>query len=300
MTSRQESLIGFLILACASTFLLLTNVTSCDAQISSRRGSKVASESMLPQATLSKRQVVNSITEPANPPIARTALATSPMSFQIRSQLSEQRSFQTDTSTGSKRSRAIYNIRNQLEQQEQQDSQTVEELLNEIDLRAAQRATQSKPAAQLTEPVLDSRPGDQDLDFWDTGPQAESAASKPELAFDSDPIDSLSTPSHIFPNALPSEPIDATNPLPADLAFFELLAIENHPTLNASAARVLTARYEALQAGLHPNPRLGLFVDEAGNDGDLGLWGAFLQRTHVRGNKLALGQAIKNLSLIHI
>ena len=78
------------------------------------------------------------------------------------------------------------------------------------------------------------------------------------------------------------------------MAFFELLAIENHPTLNASAARVLTARYEALQAGLHPNPRLGLFVDEAGNDGDLGLWGAFLQRTHVRGNKLALGQAIKN------
>ncbi len=75
---------------------------------------------------------------------------------------------------------------------------------------------------------------------------------------------------------------------------FEQMAMENHPTLNAALARILTARHEATQAGLHPNPKLGLFIDEAGNENDPGIWGAYLQRQHIRGNKLALGQEIKD------
>jgi len=74
----------------------------------------------------------------------------------------------------------------------------------------------------------------------------------------------------------------------------EQLAIENHPTLNAAVARILTARHEALQAGLAPNPQLGLFIDEMGNENDPGIWGAYLQRNVIRGNKLALGRRIKN------
>ena len=74
---------------------------------------------------------------------------------------------------------------------------------------------------------------------------------------------------------------------------FEQLAIQNHPSLNAAVARILTARHEAHQAGLAPNPSLGLFIDELGNENDPGIWGAYLQRNVVRGNKLALGQQIK-------
>lgn len=78
------------------------------------------------------------------------------------------------------------------------------------------------------------------------------------------------------------------------LESFERLAIENNPTLNAAFARILAARHEALQASLHPNPQLGLFIDELGNDNDPGIWGAYLQRYIVRGNKLAIGRKVKN------
>ena len=292
MTSRQESLVGILILACAMTFLLLTNVSSSNAQVSSRRGSTATSQAvlhpppappktMLPQATRSTtrspEQIASPIAGPTNPPPARMASAKSPMSYQIRSQLDRQRSFQTSSNASSNRSRAIYDIRNQLKQQ---DSQTVEELLEELD----RKAVQTKPTTQRIEPALDPPPADQDLVFWDETPEDKADSNiDVEFAVDPNSNDSLGTSVNGLSNGA------------NDLAFFELLAIQNHPTLNASAARILTARYEALQAGLHPNPSLGLFVDEAGNDGDLGLWGAFLQRTHVRGNKLALGQAIKNL-----
>jgi cobalt-zinc-cadmium efflux system outer membrane protein len=78
------------------------------------------------------------------------------------------------------------------------------------------------------------------------------------------------------------------------LESFEQLAFENHPTLNIAVARILAARHEALQAGLHPNPQLGLFIDELGNDNDPGLWGAYLQHYVVRGNKLAIGRKVKD------
>jgi len=99
----------------------------------------------------------------------------------------------------------------------------------------------------------------------------------------------LIAPNNPFGSDAPmsDQPIDA-------LENFERMAIENHPTLNAAVARILAARHEAVQAGLHPNPSLGLFIDEAGVENDFGLWGAYLQRQHIRGNKLALGQKVKN------
>ena len=297
MTWRKEPNFGFLILACALTFLCLANVSNSDAQVSSRRGSKVVPEpiaiqparpkQVLPQATRSASSVISPLAEPAIPPVARAASLESPMSRQIRTQLNKQRGFQTSTATRSNRSRAIYNIRNELRRQ---DSQTVEELLEEMD--RAPRGTDSE--SEPIEPALDTPRADQDSVSPDTSQADPLAPPNLDFEFALDPTDS----STAYPNALPNAPevlpTDLTNTLPNDLSFFELLAIQNHPTLNASAARILTARYEAIQAGLHPNPSLGLFIDEAGNDNDAGLWGAFLQRKHIRGNKLALGQEVKN------
>lgn len=78
------------------------------------------------------------------------------------------------------------------------------------------------------------------------------------------------------------------------LAEFEQAAVGNHPTLNSAAARVRAAQAEGVQAGLSPNPQLGLFIDELGNENDPGLWGAYIQRNVVRGNKLGLAREIKN------
>lgn len=78
------------------------------------------------------------------------------------------------------------------------------------------------------------------------------------------------------------------------LPSFIQMAIENHPTLKSAGARIKVAEYEALQAGLAPNPKLGLFADEVGNEDDPGLIGVYLQRNIIRGNKLCLSREIKN------
>ena len=318
MTSRQESHIGFLILACALTFLFLTNVSSSDAQISSRRSSEVGSEvrpqivpdvsfevaelttepiaieplpfeEAPPEPALEARPTgpaASPINQPVVPRVARSSSPQSPMARQIRSQLTQQRKFQTSAAIGPTRSRTIYNIRKQLEQE---DSQTVEELLEEMD-----RAPAQTDPSQPIEPALDPSPGDEDSfppDAANRGQnQGRNQTQSPDYEFALDPSVSPSANPTVLPTYLPGDP----NVLRNDLSFFELLAIQNHPTLNASAARILTARHEALQAGLRPNPRLGLFIDEAGNENEAGLWGAFLQRNHIRGNKLELGQEIKH------
>ena len=220
------------------------------------------------------------------------------MAREIRRKLNQQRSFVTGVGTRPNRSRTLYNLRTQAAQE---DSRTVEELLEEMDRRPAQSQS---PSTTDQEPT------------WFTDPRANQTPDQ-----NLDPIEPADTEQRSTENRA-SENIEALNPalpeasnyelapefgsdpsqaiagqanlLPDDLAFFELQAISNHPTLNASAARILTAQNEALQAGLRPNPNLGLFIDEAGNDNDPGLWGAYLQRKHIRGNKLALGQAIKN------
>lgn len=95
----------------------------------------------------------------------------------------------------------------------------------------------------------------------------------------------------------PADDTDSTNAPNTrqnTLEEFEFLAVENHPTLKAAAARIKTVRHEEFQAGLGPNPQLGLFVQEMGVDGAAGLWGAYVQRNVVRGNKLGLSQRIKN------
>jgi cobalt-zinc-cadmium efflux system outer membrane protein len=82
---------------------------------------------------------------------------------------------------------------------------------------------------------------------------------------------------------------------PASLSWFWQLAVENHPALNVASADVVAAKREALQASLRPNPQLGIFADEVGNDDSAGLIGVYLQRRIIRGGKLELAKQAKCL-----
>ena len=79
-----------------------------------------------------------------------------------------------------------------------------------------------------------------------------------------------------------------------DLDSFVNYALANHPAFAASTARIQATQYEALQAGLAPNPKLGLYINELGNNNDPGLWGAYIQRKLIRGNKQAIAREVKN------
>lgn len=95
--------------------------------------------------------------------------------------------------------------------------------------------------------------------------------------------------SSLIPDSLTKAPDEIR-----DLDSFVNYALANHPALAASTARIQATQYEALQAGLAPNPQLGLYLDEVGNDNDPGLWGAYIQRKLIRGNKRAIAQEVKN------
>ncbi len=79
-----------------------------------------------------------------------------------------------------------------------------------------------------------------------------------------------------------------------DLDSFVNFALANHPALAVSKAKIQATQHEALQAGLAPNPQLGLYIDELGNENDPGLWGAYIQRNLIRGNKRAIARKVKN------
>lgn len=83
-----------------------------------------------------------------------------------------------------------------------------------------------------------------------------------------------------------------------DLDSFVNFALANHPALAVSNAKIQATQHEALQAGLAPNPQLGLYIDELGNENDPGLWGAYIQRNLIRGNKRAIARQVKNQEVI--
>ena len=79
-----------------------------------------------------------------------------------------------------------------------------------------------------------------------------------------------------------------------DLDSFVKYAFDNHPALVVSEAEIQATKHKALQAGLAPNPQLGLFIDELGNENDPGLWGAYIQRKLIRGDKQSIARKVKN------
>lgn len=73
---------------------------------------------------------------------------------------------------------------------------------------------------------------------------------------------------------------------------FLQLAQSNHPGLAAARARVCAEQGTWEQVGLHPNPVIGYSAQEVGNEDAWGQHGVFVQKTFVRGGKLALNQSV--------
>ncbi len=79
---------------------------------------------------------------------------------------------------------------------------------------------------------------------------------------------------------------DATS-VPTDVESLVSMALATNPAIQEARAALCAARGIHVQVGLKPNPRIGYFAQEIGNDGAAGQHGAFVSQTLVRGNKLA-------------
>ena len=75
------------------------------------------------------------------------------------------------------------------------------------------------------------------------------------------------------------------------LADLEVMAIDYNPTLRQARAQVQAARGAAQQAGLRPNPYVGIVAEQIGVNGTAGeLQGGNVSQEFVRGNKLGLSR----------
>ena len=63
-------------------------------------------------------------------------------------------------------------------------------------------------------------------------------------------------------------------------------------TSSPRSAAATRAEAIQLQVGLKPNPRIGYFADEIGDNNAAGLQGAFISQTFVRGGKLAANRHV--------
>lgn len=70
------------------------------------------------------------------------------------------------------------------------------------------------------------------------------------------------------------------------LEAIEQLVLANNPAIQQANAASARAGGIRTQVGLKPNPTIGYFGEEIGNDGAGGLHGAFVSQTFVRGDKL--------------
>lgn len=81
------------------------------------------------------------------------------------------------------------------------------------------------------------------------------------------------------------------------LSDLESIAIESNPSLMQLAAVVEKARGIHEQVGLYPNPVIGYFGEEIGDDGTAGKQGGFVGQTIVTGNKLKLNQDVASWNI---
>lgn len=77
-----------------------------------------------------------------------------------------------------------------------------------------------------------------------------------------------------------------------DLDSLLAMALENNPSIAQAHAAICKAVGIRLQVGLKPNPSIGYFGQEIGNDGAAGQQGAFVSQTLVRGDKLRWNRAV--------
>jgi cobalt-zinc-cadmium efflux system outer membrane protein len=70
------------------------------------------------------------------------------------------------------------------------------------------------------------------------------------------------------------------------------MALSSHPALRAAAGQLQAARGNWLQVGLKPNPEIGYFGAEIGNEGQAGQQGGYVGQEFVTANKLGLSRAV--------
>jgi cobalt-zinc-cadmium efflux system outer membrane protein len=81
-------------------------------------------------------------------------------------------------------------------------------------------------------------------------------------------------------------------PAPLSLADLEQLALQNNPTLSMAAAKIAAAQGRQVQGGLRPNPQIGYFGMDIGEDDTAGQHGGFVSKEFVTGGKLRLNRAV--------
>jgi cobalt-zinc-cadmium efflux system outer membrane protein len=84
---------------------------------------------------------------------------------------------------------------------------------------------------------------------------------------------------------------------PLTLAELQKIGLASSPLIKQAVARVETARGNAFQAGLPPNPTLGFEDDTFGTTGGAGYVGGFLEQLIITGGKLRLQRAVAAMDL---
>ncbi len=88
---------------------------------------------------------------------------------------------------------------------------------------------------------------------------------------------------------------ESTKPQPHthwSLQSLQQLALQNNPAIMQAGAAASQADGVHNQTGLRPNPTVGLFAQEIGNDGAAGQHGGFISQTFVRGDKLEWNEQV--------
>lgn len=84
---------------------------------------------------------------------------------------------------------------------------------------------------------------------------------------------------------------------PLTLAALQALALSNSPVLRQAVARVEAARGAMVQAGLPPNPTIGVVGNTIGTEGTAGQIGPYFEQVIKLGNKLGLARAVALMEL---
>lgn len=82
------------------------------------------------------------------------------------------------------------------------------------------------------------------------------------------------------------------------LESLEAMAFEKSPVIAKLQARIDALRGKQVQAGLRPNPKVGIMGEDIFDEGNGGRFGVFVGREVVRGNKLALSQNIVGAEMV--
>jgi cobalt-zinc-cadmium efflux system outer membrane protein len=93
------------------------------------------------------------------------------------------------------------------------------------------------------------------------------------------------------------EPAPGPGGGPLTLADLQRLAITNSPLLVQAAADVASARGQAVQVGLYPNPSAGYEADQVGSGRTAGLQGVYLEQTFKTPGKLSLARQVAEINV---